>query len=261
MFEDTDILTRTSKDRGYVYRRDCKLKFPVNDILQLEPKDSDFKLIQSQIKKALEIQEPRLLAGLVSREYNDLLGSMNDSHIEVEKLGICESQGPFTVVLSLEDSLDYILHLLTGTSTEKIRTLPDYRELSRAIMKINPEALGELTFNLFSQVDPALSSYLQDLVRESEDTESFVERFFTKIFTQADRILEYICGYLYINLQATGRKVVIRSKSIYCYVFSTASEINEELTLKIPGKEDYKLLLKSYKAREYIDRYSEQFTP
>ena len=205
------------------------------------------------------------------KTYENCFGALYDRHHELAKLNILLGYGPYVTIISLEDSLDYVLHSLCGCNIQKVREIPKYQELSRALLKLN---FGENLYNFaisdFVGIDPKLNHFIkqleldakasmlegEDAVDEEEDSEEFNEildvrfltAFITKIITKVDDINKYL-GYNY-KLER-GEAVTVKSKSACSFVLAAKERFEHNMTIKAPGCDDYTLYVRSFERGEY----------
>lgn len=259
LFEDKNLVTKSGKLLGYMTtQRPYELADDLTryDSLSSEDLDTRFHLESVKDYKGL------------SRTYTNIFGCLTDSHNEIEKLGVCKGHKRWNVIVSLEDSLDYILHRLCGADMNNIRNMPNYKQVSRALLKLNYEAMVA-SFGDLREADEKVDSYFTQLFSstETEDLEeaalNFQKTFVLKIMSQLSTILEYVVlAYYYDTVESAGYKkgaLVLRSKSLCCFVLSSDVKIEEELIIKSPGFEDYTLKIHSFEKYEYLEKMSLEY--
>jgi hypothetical protein len=194
------------------------------------------------------------------RKYYRIFGDMYDSHNEIEKLGVCKHCRKYTTIISLEDSLDYILHRLSGCSTDKIRQLSDYDRVSRALMKLNFDALEGIHFGDLRMLDDKMAAFLDKILLEvgtnsdEEDISAeFVERFASTLFSELKRVLEYVVfNYLFSLNKGVA---VLRSKSLCSFVLSSYERLETDIIIKSEGYEDYSIKVRSFEKWQYLEDF------
>lgn len=248
LFEDSSIIVRAGQPLGYMADRKCEVVENLDIYKDKIAEDLDEKFhIESVVK-----------ASGTDRTYVRLFGDMTDSHNEIEKLGVCKHCRRYTTIISLEDSLDYILHRLTGCSVEKARSLTSYDVVSRALMKLNFDAMEGIEFGHIMETDPAVSSYLDKLYSSLDCEEEnkqfeFLSMFTSSMFSEIKRVLEYtVFEYLFSLDKGTA---VLRSKSLCSFVLTSDKKLEDELIIKCEGFEDYRLKVRSFEKWQYLEDF------
>lgn len=245
LFEDQTIFARASQPLGYMLDRDCVV---VDDLKEYEEISSDDPYVKQHIEGVRNSLKHS------DRYYIPVLGDRVDSHSEVEKLGVCAYQKVYTVIVSMEDSLSYILHRLSGASTANIRSIPNYINISRGILNMNYEAMKTMNFDVLFECDPLLGKYLNELYfMKTEEgrsqTDSFTERFVTEVLGTLKNILQYVVFSYHFSFK-TG-EMILRSKSLSSFVFTSKEKREDVLELVQEGFETHTLQVRSFKRKEY----------
>jgi hypothetical protein len=245
--------TKISQPLGYMITRKIELVEGLDDYLTKSASDPDTAY---HIKSVLAAKEE------TKRTYTNVFGNMMDFHHEVEKLGIVKHRLRYTSIISLEDSLDYILHRLSGADMENIRAIPNYKSISRALLKLNYDAL-DAEFGVFSSADKKLASYMENLYMEVEveDEEErslkFVDKFVSAVIREVQLVLEYVAFSYYF---AQERNTFIpRSKSLCSFVATCQNNLQEELILQSPGFSDYTLYVRSFERWKYCENIALEY--
>lgn len=182
------------------------------------------------------------------RKYTKIFGQPQDSHMEIEKLGVCRYCKKFTIVISLEDCLDYVLHYLSDCSIDKVRKLENYMLLSRGILNVNYKFLDKFEYFSLLNVDDKLNDYLIDLYQDDSDT-AFITNFFSEVVQTCSRMVDYI--YAEIK-EIYGATIVARSKGLATIVVSSDVRIEDEIVLRYEGKQDYVFKIKCLERLEHL---------
>lgn len=244
LYKETKLLRESSKVLGILRGKGCDI---------LENLDYYDKEVAASLDEEFHIKSVRGNRDQ-KRNYEELFGKISDSHNEIEKLGVCRYGKPYTTIISLEDSLDYVLHRLSGASIENIRNVRGYDTLSRALMKLNYEALQGFTVDSFLSLDARLDKYVMSLFSKVDDSDgmeqnTFLLSFIRNILMEASSVTEYVSFY-FNSLQEQGTSV-IRSKSFCTFVITSAQKLDGEIIIRDSGYEDYKLLVRSFEKKEY----------
>lgn len=194
------------------------------------------------------------------RTYTNFYHAVSDSHHEIEKIGASLYSRNYTVIVSLEDSLDYILHRLSGASMSSVRSLSNYTELSRDLMKVNLDRLDNHNFSSLLNLDTKLDSYLSRIYEEAgkqliergdSDVETlFADRLMKNILEESDSIISYL-GFYY---RQQVKEAAVRSKSYCSVVIASDEKMNDELIIESTGFDNCNLQARSFECREYFDK-------
>lgn len=245
LYKETRLIRESSKAIGLLKGRGCEI---VDDLSFYNQEVASTVDEEFHIKSVLKVLNDK-------RQYTEFSGRICDSHIEIEKLGVCKYAKPYTTIISLEDSLDYILHRLCGASIQAIRSIPGYTELSRSLLKFNFDALYSFTVESLLGVDEKLDKFISSFVKDTpehlEDIEmEFLLGFARAIISEASSIVEYVS--LYYNSIQPKDMSVIRSKSFCSFVLTTAERLDMDLIIRSEGFDDYVLKVRSFGKKEYL---------
>lgn len=191
-----------------------------------------------------------------ARTYSDIMGSITDSHIEIEKLGVCNYHRKYSVIISMEDSLDYLLHRLSGSSIESVRNMPNYKNVSRALMKLNYSALED-DFGSLRECDPKVDEFFSKIFVESagdsieQKSAEFQKQFVISLWSELKKVLEYTALTYYF---ANEGNLVLRSKSLCSFVMTSNTKMEDKLTLRSKGHDDYTIFVRSFERNEYLEK-------
>ena len=228
------------------FKTDCDLT-PIVNFIPVGDLETSFK---EAVLKCLRYR---------SRAYRTVFNSkvLIDSHHELEKLGLATTTRKYVLILSLEDSLDYILHYMCGCDMRAVRTLKDYRLLSKTLLTTYFYSKS-LTFNLkeFYGIDPKLDKYLFNLAEENnnDDVQTTIS-FHKNILTTAHLLITII---LRIFRDHGTSKRVLTSISASSCVFTSDDSYDDTITLTNTeeGIEDYILNVGCFKRYSYLQNIS-----
>lgn len=242
LYKDRNISAELNKNVGNLRTKGCDI---LDDLTYYEQASFSGFDQSYHVRSVLEHKNKK-------REYYDMYGKICDSHIEIEKLGVCRYAKPFTTILSLEDSLDYVLHRLTGASIDKIRSIPQYTLLSRSLLKLNYEVLDQASIAPLFGVDARLDDYLINIIEDSapEGEHAWAFKFIGSLLAQASTIVEY-ASFCYKLMRPPG-ECVIRSKSFCSFVMTSSQHLEEEVILSSEGVSDYPIQIRSFGRKEYL---------
>jgi hypothetical protein len=254
LFKDTRLINENSKNLGLLRNRKCDV---MEDLSYYEQE------VACSIDKGFHISSV-LSNKDAPRSYFDFYGKISDSHNEIEKLGVCKYAKPYTTILSLEDSLDYILHRLCKADIAKVRSISEYDLLSRSLLKLNFDGMKGFTFEEFFKADTNVEKFLLSMYNsvpsESEDkNHDFLLSFVSSLIKEVSAVAEYI-SFAY-NASLDKDTSVIRSKSFCSFVLTTSNKLEDELVIRSDGFDDYSLKVRSFERKEYLSglelKYSE----
>jgi hypothetical protein len=160
------------------------------------------------------------------RVYLSLSAGRQDSHNEIEKLGVVEHFRHQVVYVSFETHLDYLLHCISGCSSEVVRRIPGYEELSWTLLTCDCDTLGKYSLKTIADIDEKLHDFViscdfddatnfgtkhisssqmtsDDLLSDDSEVgedntreDMVLLRFFNVLFGECSRIRDYIGIYL-----------------------------------------------------------------
>lgn len=248
LFSDPTIHSKLGQPLGYMRTRKCEVE---GDLSQYERIVTDDREVQHHVNSVLSALGK-------AREYTSILGNLVDSHSEVEKLGVCRYQLKYSVIISMEDSLSYILHRLSGAAIENIEAIPGYKRISRSFMKLHFEMLDDDAFGLFSACDPKLEEYFTSLTSDvSGESEEVIQAKFTARFVEAmigelKLVLEYVSfSYFFNRPKSSGNELKLRSKSLSAFIFTSNEKVEDTIVIKSTGFSDHTLIVRSFGYKEY----------
>ena len=169
LFKSRRRTTDMRKFGGYVRIRD----------FQLDP-NTDFDVIRKLtncshkdvVDEYIEDVKQRIAHG---RQYENIGYDLcADNLFDVEALGVGLYAKKYQIIISFEDCLDFFLHIVSDCDMEKIRSIPNYHEISANIMSLRPATpTSSARFNDLFDVDPKLDEYFiskQKYVKETFNT-------------------------------------------------------------------------------------------
>lgn len=189
------------------------------------------------------------------REYRNVLENTCDNLYHLECMGLGKLSRGYTHIVSLEDSLDYILYRLCEADREVIRSIDNYTQLSRAILNLDYQGLENFSLECLMGLDNKLDNFLCRLYEESnKNNDKFINSLFNKIFLTANGILRYLGLSIPKQYSANGVKIILRSKSFSSLCF-TSDFILEDI-VELTDNEVLKIF--TYKPLEYITHLNDE---
>jgi hypothetical protein len=244
--------------------KDCNINSSINRITrQIETR-------QFNLKSHIDLEKANLTKDEIipfiayynemcrqKRQYNVIAGGRCDNMFLFEACGLERGSTENTLIVDFSESLDYVLHRLSGCSVQAVRNIPDYSNISKAVMNLQFSKLQGVTMGVFLESDTLLKEYITNLLAEaskkedndSEALQQMLYLFFSNVMYEVSRLKDYCMQYLIKHLDS---KVIYRSKSFAASAASCSSRINMELVLRSDGYDDYVLPLHSYKTLEYL---------
>ena len=159
------------------------------------------------------------------RTYSKVFNCDFDSHFVLESLGLAKSDLNYFYIVSLEDSLDLILNILGDTEIGLIKTMANYRDISRSLIRLNGDRLDYNLEDFINLGSTKLNNILVSIDSNSDDFNSFINNFVNEITEQVNRVLEYIAYYLKNQIP----DLVIRSFESGKVLFGSVNKIDLDL--------------------------------
>lgn len=243
---------------GYMVGRDCDILTDLSAYETASSSDLDRQFHIDSVRENFR----------KDRKYMEIPVGMSDSHIEIEKLGVCKHQKAYSVILSMEDSLDYLLHRLTGARLDNIRNVPDYKQISRALLKLNYPALGDKNIGVFRDCDEKIDEYFEKLFIEAkgdtpnEKVDNVQSEFFMSVLKELKWVLDYTTFHYFLTKKnspefaSKSGGLVLRSRSFCSFVMTSDVKLEDELILRCEGNDDYRLQVRSFERNEYFESMS-----
>lgn len=184
-----------------------------------------------------------------------------DSLFEVEALGIGQYCMEYQVLIDMSDYLDYALHRLCGCSTEAIRKIPNYHEISYALLNFDFSNLPseEFTFNSLLGADQRLDMYFRDLSESiysgsvlsiDEASIQVAYKFYDELLSRLCEVKDYVAIYLSKRI-GDAHSGAYRSKNFSTSIVSSKYMAPECVELVQEHFDTLVLPLKCYKRYEY----------
>ena len=176
-------------------------------------------------------------------EHLTRLAAMDKMHT-LELLGVGRYAKPYTVQLDFKDELAYFLHLLSGCKVENIRTIENYKQLSRSLLTYDQAALERFNITALMGIDPALDSFFVVLLGDvscnrkhaiwtMEDvTNEFVYKFYITLMDCVSETRDYVAVYM---CSRSNGQMVYRSKSYSDAILSSNDAFTEPVIVSRRG--------------------------
>lgn len=244
LYKDYDVSKNLNQRIGLVKKRLCTveadLSYYNNEVACSS--DTDF-----HIKSVLETFR-------VPRSYDDLYSNSCDSHNEVERLGVCKHAKKYTTIVSLEDSLDYVLHRLSKCSVMAVRSMSNYYDFSRSLLKLNLDFLEKFSVEHLLNLDENLDKYLVSLLYDEDGNEKsdedYMLSFIKDVLNEVGRVVDYVG--LYFKEAQPEKSCVTRSKSYCSHILSTDEKLDNVIIIRSEGFDDYQIRVRSFTRMEYF---------
>jgi len=178
-----------------------------------------------------------------------LFGLAVDSKIELEKAGLSIDQKPYRVIISLEDSLDYILSNITNCDIRIANKIKGYKELSRGLLNLDLGSIRNKRLDSFINIDRNLDKYFMGLIERNYTSLDLLMEFVKDVVKFAYNAVAYIAVYIKYFYEEQGYSIVVKSRGSCSIVLTSTVEINEDIILD----GNYLLHVKSYTGNNYID--------
>lgn len=246
LFSDQSICKDMNRSYAVLFKKSFNLN---NHIKQLKNVDIPNDRYTQDIAKLIEKNKYSL------REYTYLLENTCDNLFHLECMGLSKLTRGYTHIVSLEDSLDYILYKLCEVDRKVIRSIPNYKQLSRAILNLDYEGLEGFNLGCLMGLDKRLDNFLCKIYEESnKNNDKFVNTLFNKIFLITNGILRYLGLCVPKQYSANGLKLILRSKSFSGLCFTSDFVLDD--TIELNDNEILKVL--TYRPLEYITHLKDE---
>lgn len=245
----------SAKRGGYVKSRN----------FELDPK-TDFNKIRQMcsctnttvIDNYIQDIKDRIAAG---RKYEDIgSGLGKDNLFDIEALGVGLYAKRYQIILSFEDKLDYLLHVISGCDMEKVRSIPHYLEVSSAFVALKQtEASNDATFSLLYNIDPKLDEYFlktakllkeQNVYHDEQLIEKLAYDIEIPILREVAGIQNYIIAYMSSTMSGMS-SMVCRSRDYASLIFSSDTPLQEDIVLTYEGHDNVVISPRCYEKYEY----------
>lgn len=246
LFSDTSVTKFANKQRGYIKNRDISIgRDGYNKLLQYADQDTEllhelmlFKECAHGSNTVKHDKKFVSIAGFVS----------SDRFWKIELTGIPEFSKDYSIMIDLSDNLAEILSLLCGCDPTAVRRIPNYHDISNAIMNNNFDAAGSSNFGVFYDVDLNLNAYLAKTLYKSgeqfselQDIERIVNHFiFTimmDVLCKAEQVKTYIAAAIKNYLeQDTKDLFIIKSFTFSSVICTSAKDLGtNSITVRYQG--------------------------
>lgn len=240
LYEDARTRVNAPKVASLSLNKDFKRGIGIEKYMNTTPRN---KLEEYHISNVLLNWNKR-------KSISGYFGLAMDSKIELEKAGLSADKKPYRVIVSLEDSLDYILSNITQCGIKGLaQQIKGYRELSRGLLNLDLESIKNKRLDCLINIDPNIDNYFMRLIRSSESSLDVMMTFIKDAVKCAYDAIAYIALYIKYFYEEQGHSVVIKSRGSCSIVLTSTVEINEDITLD----EIYTLHIKSYEGNNYIN--------
>ena len=216
------------------------------------------KTIRTMLDKKFEEDYENLkrLTELDVKRYKIIHNIYYDNAYTMECLGYSTYSSKYSVILSLQDSLDYVLHKLCGADIKNIRRIPKYQIISRGILNMDYHILNDFSFGNIIGYDENLDNYLAEMA--CMDSYEIVCQEITKNILHTCNSILLDLGKKYrrfIGIE-TGKNPVMRSVTFSSMVFTYDEPLNDILELT----SYYGLIINSYGKGEYYNNIEDIYS-
>lgn len=252
LFKNDAVLAESFRLRKQMETRGFQLDFPVDGILK-ELADYPMDLVQPVLNELRNLATQQ-------RTYDFIDDAGCDNLWKLEALGLGKYSREYTVIIDLSEALDLLMELEFGCCREECRQIPNYQEVSRRLMNFDFEGASEKFGVLFFESEMMTKAYLR-LFEEIESSAAainysqdekmsrFVFKFYSRILQKASAVKDYVVCDL--QRQYPGC-MIYRSKNFSSAILTSDMRLDDELVLRLPSGNDYKLKLHQYRRYEWI---------
>lgn len=186
-----------------------------------------------------------------SRRYFEVLNSYQDSHFIAEMLGLNSTKFKYYSIISLENSLDFLLSLLIESNLDELQyTMNDYDMISKSLLTLDTYNL-DFSFERFLYNDNKLDSYIEsELIPLKDQT---LNTFMYNIHKISTRVISY-SGFKLLKLIGSSN-ASIRSMGRCRLLIGSNSPITECLDVKYGELRPYRLNINSFECGEIPNEF------
>lgn len=195
------------------------------------------------------------------RKYDDIgYGIGSDNLYELEALGVGKYAKKYQVILSFEDKLDYLLHVVSGCKVDSVRNIPHYAEISSAFVALKTiSATSDATFSHLYNIDPKLDEYFMKISKQlrEKDTyrdEELVEKLAYEIEMPILRTIESMQNYIIAFMSAARSGavgMVCRSRDYASLIFTSEYPVTDDFILTYDDYDEVSITPRCYERYEY----------
>ncbi|WP_304427858.1 hypothetical protein [uncultured Clostridium sp.] len=173
-----------------------------------------------------------------------------DTHHELEKLGIGSNANKYTIIISLEDSLDYIVAYLTKCDVKAIRNIDNYKELSKSLLTTYYDSKDiNINTNMLIGLDNNLDRYLYNLHNDYDNDARKIAIHFQRDILETSYMLLRIITGIFKHYSSS----VIRSLGSCSAVLTSANYIDYNIVLENKeGIQPYTLNIGCFERFDYL---------
>lgn len=226
-----------------IYRRLFNYDCDLTPLKSFTPSNNLEKSILDSMMQYLEVDK---------RKYIDIFDTVRiDTHHELEKLGIGSDSKKYTLIISLEDSLDYILAYLTKCDIRAVRNINNYKELSKSLLTTYYVSENfKLNTNVLIGIDNNLDSYLYKLHRKYDNNPQKIAINFQKDILETTYMLLRVITGIFKSHSSS----VIRSLGSCSAVLTNANPITYNIVLENrEGLDSYTLNIGCFERFDYLN--------
>lgn len=195
------------------------------------------------------------------RKYEEIgFGLCADNLFDIEALGVGLYAKKYQNIISFEDHLDFILHIVSGCDPDRIRDIPNYHAISKSIMSLKPFADEDsIKLNSLFEVDPKLDEFFLTKQKDVQNMhqyygDAFIEQLAFEIIRPILREVHGIQNYLIAYFSAARSEfgqTVCRSRDYSSLIFSADIPALDSITLNYENFGTFTLTPRCYEKYEY----------
>lgn len=195
------------------------------------------------------------------RVYLDIGRSNNyDSLFELEAMGLSMYSKEYQVILDFSNHLDYILHRMTGCNPDNINRLPNYHDVSYALLNYDFSRINDLNISVLFGLDPKLDQKFEEIAKDVKEqcddvgdslTQKIAYTFLTGVLDTIVPIRDYVAIYVKQRGAGTKGEIKYRSKNFSSALLTSSSPFVEDILIHQDPFMDLTLHPKCYKRYEY----------
>lgn len=216
-----------AKEAQRILSRQFETTFDLDALLQCNCTDEHFVRTVNAAKEEMEylqsLRAKKITCSSEIRYETISRTARGDKMHTLELLGIGNYAKQYTIFFDFKNELAFFLHMLSGCSTEQIKSIPDYYDLSRSLLTYNKERLEEFDLSCIFGLDPNLDEYLVtllgristdlncSLLKTDDVTAEFAYKFYIELMNEVAHVRDYT-ALEFCTLKKNELNTIYRSK-------------------------------------------------
>lgn len=180
------------------------------------------------------------------KRYFEVLDSYQDSHFIAEMLGLNEIRFKYYSIISLENSLDFLLSLMINSNLNELKyTMNDYDRISKSLLTLDTYNL-DFSFECFQYNDSKLDSYIESELMPLKD--KTLNIFMHNLHKISTKVISYAGFKLLKSIGSSNASV--RSLGRCRLLIGSNTQILDSIDVSYGELNKYRLFINSFECGE-----------